>query len=225
MTRTIVKKFVAVLIAVFVVLGVVVQPVFGISLREAGDNGTLRMYNRNAGYHFGNNVPEPFAGGVSLDNGAKWAELRIVTNGQAYSAYCLQFGVGAHTGDSMVAQDYYDLPETTRRLINYMLMFGYDFSHEGDNVSKYFATQALIWQIEYGTVNTEYEQILNDDFFDSIPEAQAYYNEIKEKVYTYQVVPSFCGRTPSTTPVHEMTYNSEKRTYEAILTDTNGGAI
>lgn len=223
MTRNLLKKVVSILIAICITLGFAAQPVFGISLRDAGDSGVMRMYDRTiAGYKFGDNFPAPYAGAVSRDDGTKWSELRMMNGGQPYSAYCIQLGIGIHTGDRFSAQDTYDeLPTATKIMINHVLMFGFDFGRDGENPTKYFATQVLIWQIEYDTVNTDWEQPINDVFFARIPEGQAYYNELKQKVFSYKTVPSFCGTINLNAPTHELNYDKETRHYTTTLTDSN----
>ena len=221
--KSIFQRIMAIILTICLTLGIV-QPVLAAETREAGDSAVMRMYNRNnAGYAFDDSFPAPFAGKFSTDGGTKWAEMRLMNGGQPYSAYCIQIGVSAHTGDRYTAQSNYDdLPAETRLMINYVLMFGFDFGKTGiENPSYYFATQALIWQIEYGTVNTEWEQKINDVFFDTMPEGQAYYNELKNKVYTYKTVPSFCGTIALNAPTHELSYDSTSGDYSTTLTDTN----
>ena len=74
-----------------------------------------------------------------------------MNGGQPYSAYCIQISVSVHTGDPYTAQSNYDdLPTETRLIINYVLMLDFDFGKTDiENPSYYFATQTLIWQIEY----------------------------------------------------------------------------
>lgn len=221
--KRIFQRMMAMILTICLTLGIV-QPVFAAETREAGDSAVMRMYNReNAGYAFDDSFPAPFAGKTSTDGGTKWAEMRLMNGGQPYSAYCIQIGVSVHTGDRYTAQSNYDdLPAETRLMINYVLMFGFDFGKTGiENPSYYFATQALIWQIEYGTVNTEWERKINDVFFDTIPEAQNYYNELKDKVYSYKTVPSFCGTIALNAPTHELSYDSTNGGYSTTLTDTN----
>lgn len=208
------KKLIALLLAVLIVFTLIPA-----SALAASFSGYLTMVDMpQYSYGFSSSYPAPFAGVYRSQACQFWLG--------GSPAYCLEFGKSTSAGMGYYAgSGWSGLSAGDQAMVNYVLMFGYTGStkYGGTSSQEYWATQVLIWQIIYGTVNTGWENSINNVFFGSGSVAWTVYNYIKSNVYGFQTVPSFCSRiNNSSTPTYELTYNQATGLYETSLYDSNG---
>lgn len=210
MTKT-KKRIFAILLAACIVLTMLPFSVFA----AEGYVGMIDM-NQYA-YSFDSSYPAPFT------NVSRSRAVRMSIGGNV--AYCIEFGVTASTGIGYDSTTNWDgLSSSKKSLVNYALMFGYTGTtkYGGTVDQEYWATQVLIWQIAYDTVNTSWESSICNVMMGSGSGAISVYNQIKAQVYSYQTIPSFTATSASSAPVHELAYNSTSGKYEITLNDSNG---
>lgn len=142
-----------------------------------------------------------------------------------YSVYCMDYGKGANTGTILDGSSLDAMGAEQKKLLSACLSFGFCEQSESLNdvqKAQYAATQAMVWTIMADLFQTQAgdhaaEQYLS--YVDDVQSAMQFYFELKEKILTYEHIPSFTTRDKENAPLYELKWNSDKKRYETIVED------
>lgn len=179
MTKNIFKKTIAVLIACvsafsgvasMIASAATQEDVYMIMFPRSGD------VNANAEWGHGD---LRFANGWKAD-ASEWTTLRALNGYEGEVCYCIETGVGQHSGDLLESLDedfWLNYPETLnstispdsiKLMIGRIMMYGYkgkistswtSTSDGADNIAKIYATQLLIWETVVGERDEAFNHI------------------------------------------------------------------
>ena len=216
------KKLLSVMLAALLCFGIVPSSVFA---AEYEYDGYISMIDHNTrGYSLSSNLPAPFGGYSSK----KYTELRINDLKAFRTAYCIQLGVGVHTGVGYdQSDDYAAFTKEQKALINTALTLGYNVEtgakYGGSAIDEYIATQILIWLIAHGQLGTGYEAQIVNEFTVNSPAAKPIFYQLRENVVNYHTIPSFATDDPGAVGAytHDLKYNESTGKNETTLVDEN----
>ena len=216
------KKLLSVMLAALLCFGIVPSSVFA---AEYEYDGYISMIDHNTrGYSLSSNLPAPFGGYSSK----KFTELRINDLKAFRTAYCIQLGVGVHTGIGYdQSDDYAAFTAEQKSMINTALTLGYNVEtgtkYGGSAVDEYIATQILIWLIAHEQFGTGYEDQIVNEFTVNSPAAKPIFYQLRENVVNYHTIPSFATDDPSAVGAytHDLKYNEINGKNETTLVDEN----
>lgn len=216
------KRLLSLMMAALLCIGVMPSSAFAASYDY---DGYISMIDYNSrGYSLSSNLPAPF-GGHSSD---KFCELRINDLTAFRTAYCIQFGVGVHTGIGYdQSDDYATLTAEQKSMINTALTLGYNVEtgtkYGGSAIDEYIATQILIWLIAHEQLGTGYETQIVSEFTVNSPAAKPIFYQLRENVVNYHTIPSFATDDPSAVGAytHALKYNENNGKNEITLVDEN----
>ena len=216
------KRLLSVMLAALLCLGIVPSSVFA---AEYEYDGYISMIDHNTrGYSLSSNLPAPF-GGYSSN---KFTELRINDLKAFRTAYCIQLGVGVHTGIGYdQSDDYAAFTAEQKAMINTALTLGYNVEtgtkYGGSAIDEYIATQILIWLIAHEQFGTGYEDQIVNEFTVNSPAAKPIFYQLRENVVNYHTIPSFAADDPGAVGAytHDLKYNESTGKNETTLVDEN----
>ena len=216
------KRLLSVMMAVLLCFGIVPSSAFAAEYEYEGYISMIDLNGR--GYSLSSNLPAPF-GGYSSN---KFTQLRINDLKAYRTAYCIQLGVGVHTGTGYdAADDYAAFSPQQKAMINTALTLGYNVEtgtkYGGSAADEYIATQILVWLIAHGQFGTGYEtQIINEITANS-PAAKPIFYALRENVVNYHTIPSFATGDPGAVGAytHDLKYNGNTGKNETTLVDEN----
>ena len=148
------------------------------------------------------------------------------SSGNVRTAYCIEHGAKLSSSfTEQSAAEYNKLSSTQKDLINDAMLFGYQFkSSYGQSQSvERAATQLLIWVIQLGYWNTSVEtNVVNAVAAQPNNSGiKTVYYQIKDKMTSYEKIPSFSRKSSSSAPTYTLTYDTSSQTYKTTLTDSN----
>ena len=216
------KRLLSLMMAVLLCIGVMPSSAFAASYDY---DGYISMIDHNTrGYSLSSNLPAPF-GGYSSN---KFTELRINDLKAFRTAYCIQLGVGVHTGIGYdQSDDYAAFTAEQKSMINTALTLGYNVEtgtkYGGSAIDEYIATQILIWLIAHEQLGTGYETQIVNEFTVNSPAAKPIFYQLRENVVNYHTIPSFATDDPSAVGAytHDLKYNESNGKNETTLVDEN----
>jgi len=216
------KRLLSLMMAVLLCIGVMPSSAFAASYDY---DGYISMIDHNTrGYSLSSNLPAPF-GGYSSN---KFTELRINDLKAFRTAYCIQLGVGVHTGIGYdQSDDYAAFTAEQKAMINTALTLGYNVEtgtkYGGSAIDEYIATQILIWLIAHEQLGTGYETQIVNEFTVNSPAAKPIFYQLRENVVNYHTIPSFATDDPSAVGAytHALKYNESNGKNETTLVDEN----
>ena len=216
------KRLLSMMMAVLLCIGVMPSSAFAASYDY---DGYISMIDHNTrGYSLSSNLPAPF-GGYSSN---KFTELRINDLKAFRTAYCIQLGVGVHTGIGYdQSDDYAAFTAEQKAMINTALTLGYNVEtgtkYGGSAIDEYIATQILIWLIAHEQLGTGYETQIVNEFTVNSPAAKPIFYQLRENVVNYHTIPSFATDDPSAVGAytHDLKYNESNGKNETTLVDEN----
>lgn len=216
------KRLLSMMMAVLLCIGVMPSSAFAASYDY---DGYISMIDHNTrGYSLSSNLPAPF-GGYSSN---KFTELRINDLKAFRTAYCIQLGVGVHTGIGYdQSDDYAAFTAEQKAMINTALTLGYNVEtgtkYGGSAIDEYIATQILIWLIAHEQLGTGYETQIVNEFTVNSPAAKPIFYQLRENVVNYHTIPSFATDDPSAVGAytHALKYNESNGKNETTLVDEN----
>lgn len=216
------KRLLSLMMAVLLCLGIMPSSAFAASYDY---DGYISMIDHNTrGYSLSSNLPAPF-GGYSSN---KFTELRINDLKAFRTAYCIQLGVGVHTGIGYdQSDDYAAFTAEQKAMINTALTLGYNVEtgtkYGGSAIDEYIATQILIWLIAHEQLGTGYETQIVNEFTVNSPAAKPIFYQLRENVVNYHTIPSFATDDPSAVGAytHALKYNESNGKNETTLVDEN----
>jgi len=216
------KRLLSLMMAVLLCIGVMPSSAFAASYDY---DGYISMIDHNTrGYSLSSNLPAPF-GGYSSN---KFTELRINDLKAFRTAYCIQLGVGVHTGIGYdQSDDYAAFTAEQKSMINTALTLGYNVEtgtkYGGSAIDEYIATQILIWLIAHEQLGTGYETQIVNEFTVNSPAAKPIFYQLRENVVNYHTIPSFATDDPSAVGAytHALKYNESNGKNETTLVDEN----
>lgn len=216
------KRLLSLMMAVLLCIGVMPSSAFAASYDY---DGYISMIDHNTrGYSLSSNLPAPF-GGYSSN---KFTELRINDLKAFRTAYCIQLGVGVHTGIGYdQSDDYAAFTAEQKAMINTALTLGYNVEtgtkYGGSAIDEYIATQILIWLIAHEQLGTGYETQIVNEFTANSPAAKPIFHQLRENVVNYHTIPSFSTDDPSAVGAytHALKYNESNGKNETTLVDEN----
>lgn len=219
------KKFINRLIASVLALTAVMTALPITQVQAAANNTVLLEELTDYTYQFDSSFPAPFNTVTSPHT--FWSFKMNQNNSGSYKrVYCSQFGVPANTGDTYDHQtDVSFLNATQKKLLGRVMMFGYNDHtgalYGGNWTDNAVATQAMTWIITTGFYGSEWESRIADRLLASSQHARNIYNQIRDNMESYDIIPSFTASSASKATDHEMKYNMNNGNYELTLEDKN----
>lgn len=148
--------------------------------------------------------------------------LLVDDGGTLRVGYCLDYGMSMHGGTVMTPISMNtSFSAKTQKLLKAALTFGYrETVNNPTEIQKarYAATELTIWNITEGLYKTEKGEKAAKEYFSYMKEekeAHRYFQELQEKIDTFEKLPSFVGND------YVLKYSSKRKRYETIVTDEN----
>lgn len=214
-----VKKYIfkfALLMIALITSFSVVNPSIEVS---ASESQNLEVTRIGEGYNL-TGLPAPYGGVIK----PRYSSFKL----GAHSAYCIEFNVATKNGSTYSSSyEYSGMNEDSKKRVNSALIAGYDVA-EGtkygytDN-QEYWATQILVWNAEYGFVDTPTEAEAVNRFTANEPIVAEVYWKIKGEYTRVNTIPSFTTQdyADAGNKRHELQYNETTGLNTVDLTDTN----
>lgn len=136
--------------------------------------------------------------------------------------YCMDFGKELPMNKPLKV-----LTEKQNELLKAALEFGYQAMTEtptNKQKAQYGATQVMVWNIMEGVYGTPKARKAMEEYSRSLKNASdglAFYDELNRKINEVGKLPSFLSDKKDNAGSHMLKWNSQKKRYEIILTDTN----
>ena len=163
--------------------------------------------------------------------GGKYGQYqRLTANGQV--AYCVEPSEHLTAGTKTIQEIWSGFSENQRKLTTAAYIYGYNGTTRygySDDVER-AATQAILWSIALGVLNTSKEDLfLNCAFSGNTSatnksNAKSVFALIKEQIISHYTIPGFATNRQSLASAKKLTlkYNFSTGKYEGSVTDTNG---
>lgn len=196
------------------------------SVKAASTSAVLLQHHPEYSYSFDRSFPAPF-GLFPNQTHTLWTfKMNENNSGNYKTAYCIQYGKPANTGNQYDHQnDYSNLSAEQKKLLQRALTFGYNEHtgalYGGSWLDNAFATQAIVWTITSGQYGTDWEIPIADRLLQSNPTAREIYDKIREQIESFDKRPSFAAGSADHATDYEMKYNMINGRYELTLTDNN----
>lgn len=150
-----------------------------------------------------------------------------------HSAYCMNHGLKANTGQEMTSGNTpaTSMTEQQEKLLAYCMYYGFSSTETGglsdSQKNEYIATQATVWIIMEGIFGTEAADSAASKLCACAPDGDAsyrYYEDLRDNIQLsyYAVRPSFSNKMEYASEVYELEWNEANQRYEGDFYDYNG---